>query len=134
MIPDGELIVGRYLREHPDVEALGAKVVATTPDDHDDPWCRIIQLDAHTVGDSRTEHLIEWMGQLDCYAGATGGQAEASILARTVRAALATMYEADHEGAVVTGARFLSCPRLPDLAWEPARERFALTTVVWMHP
>ncbi len=134
MIPDGELIIGRYLREHPDIRALGARVVGKTPDDPSKPWIKLTQIDAPTVGNSRSEHLIAWMGQFDCYAGKEGGQAEASELTRKARALLAVANQVDHEGAIVTGSRFVSCPRIPDTAFEPARERFALTAVIYMHP
>lgn len=132
MIPDAEAVIGSYLRNHAAVKATGARVVGRTPSDTAKPWVRVTQLDAATVGDHRSEHLIEWFGQLDCYAG-TGGQEEASKVTRTVRAALAEMYAAPLSGVVVTGARFVSSPRLPDDDFEPARERYALSAIVWLH-
>lgn len=133
LTPDAELVIGAYLRSHPDIQALGARVVATTPDDTSEPWVKVMQLNAPAVGDSRTDHLIAWMGQFDCYAGKTGGQAEASELTRIVRAALAAMPESSVDGAVVTGVRFVSCPRLPDESFEPARERYPLTATIYLH-
>jgi Protein of unknown function (DUF3168) len=133
MIPDGEAVVGAYLRSHSAIKALGARVVGKTPGDTTKPWVRVTQLDDPAVGDSRSEHLIEWFGQLDCYAGKDGGQQGASLLRRTVREALSVAYKADLEGAVVTGVRFTSCPRIPDTDFEPARERYALSIVAWMH-
>lgn len=132
MIPDAEKIVGKYLREHEDLVALGARVVGKTPDTTSTSWIRLTQLDDRAVGNSRADHLIEFMLQFDCYAGKTGGQPEASLLARTARAALADMPGA-HADAVVTGVQFLSGARLPDTAFEPARERFVRTVLVWMH-
>jgi hypothetical protein len=133
VIPDAEKIVGRYLREHPDLVALGARVVSKTPDNVATGWVRVSQLDDPAVGGRRSDHLIEFMLQLDCYAGATGGQPEASLLNRTVRQALTDM-PGEHYRAVVTGVQHLSAPRLPDSDFEPARERYARTVLVWMHP
>lgn len=133
MVPDGEAVIGDYLRNHAAVKALGARVLGQTPGDTTAPWVRVTQLDNPAVGDSRSEHLIEWFGQLDCYAGKDGGQAGASLLMRTVREALGVAYLADIEGAVVTGVRFVSCPRIPDTDFEPARERYALSVIAWMH-
>lgn len=133
LLPDAEALIGTYLRQHPDVQALGARVIGRTPKDTSEPWVRIQQFDNPAVGDSRTEHLIAWFGQFDCYAGKVGGQEEASLLTRTVRGALAVMHEASHDGAVVTGVRFVSCPRIPDEDFEPARERYLLSAEVFLH-
>lgn len=125
--------MSRYLREHDAVEALGARVVAKTPDNVETAWIRVTQLDDRAVGDSRSDHLIEFMLQLDIYAGRNGGQPEASLLNRTVREALKEM-PGEHDDAVVTGVRFVSAPRIPDDQFEPARERYARTIIVWAHP
>lgn len=129
MIPDVEAIVTPYLKA-----ATKARVVGQTPNGTSASWVRVTQLDAPSVGDSRTERLIEWMGQFDCYAGRDGGQGEASELTRTIRAALVAMPGAALEGATVTGVRIVSCPRIPDTDLEPARERYALTAVLFVHP
>lgn len=132
MIPDAEKIVGAYLRAHPEIVALGASVVPDTPEDRSDPWVRLAQLDVADQSD-RLEYLVSFMLQLDCYAGDANRQGEASTLVRTVRAALHTMPQATLADVVVTGVRFGSSPRLPDAAFEPARERYALTAFVSMH-
>lgn len=132
LIPDIEKTVSRYLREHADIIALGARVVATPPADRSTPWVRVTQLDDQAVDGSRAEHLIEFMLQLDCYAGASGGKPEASTLARTVRAALAAM-PGTQNGVVVTGVQFLSGAYIPDTEFEPARERYIRTVTVWAH-
>lgn len=134
MIPDAEEVIGKYLRTHAAVKALGARVVPETPGDRSKPWAKVTQIDARAAGGSRTDHLIGWVGQLDCYAGAKGGQDEASLLTRTVREALRIAHLAEHDGAVITGVEFGSCPRIPDEDFEPVRERYALGVTVWMHP
>jgi len=135
MIPDGEKLVSGYLRTHPAVVALDTRIVATTPDEdkRDTTWVKLTQLDATNEARSRPEHLISFLLQLDCYAGKDGGQPEAVLLARTVRAALVAMPEVSHDGAAVTQARVLSHARIPDTAFEKARERVILTVDVKLH-
>lgn len=138
MIPDAEKIVGDYLRTDPAVVALGAKVAGQMADSRG-PWVKITQLDDTAVNGSRTDYLIEFMLQLDCYAGrdataAEVGHREASLLSRTVRQALREMPDAQLNDAVVTGVEFVSNPRIPDTDFEPARERYARTVLIWMHP
>lgn len=136
-IPDAEEIVGAYLRDHPEVEELGARVAGKTPSSQTAPWVRLFLLDAPTRSGT-VDHLIEFFLQLDCYAGqeaqtAHRAQAEASLLARTVRAALKDMPEAALD-AVVTGVEVNGFRRDPDSdGFEPARERFIVTALVWMH-
>lgn len=133
LIPDGEAALIGYLGEHPAVKALGAEVVSRTPDETAAPWVKVTQLDAPAVGNSRIDHLIAWWGAFDCYAGKDGDQETASTLVRTVRAALRELGDgADSEGAVVTGVKFESCPRLPDPDLDEM-ERYQLTATLWMH-
>lgn len=132
--PDAEAIIGKYLRSRSEIKALGARVLGEAPDDRSTPWVQVVQLDYGAVGDSRSDHLLSWFGQLSCYAGAEGGQAEASKLARTVIAAIVNLAEEEVEGAVVTGARIISAPRIPDTeGFEKARERFPVSVEVWLH-
>jgi hypothetical protein len=133
VIPDGEKITSRYLREHADVAALVDRVVGKTPDTTSTPWVRLTQLDATNAPGSRREHLISYLLQLDCYAGADGGQPEAKLLARTVRAALELMPDATHDGAVCTSVRIVGDVRRPDTDFEKARERVILTAIVHLH-
>lgn len=136
MIPDAEVILGRYLREHPAVKDLKARVVTKPPAETQLPWVRVVQLDAPAVGGSRAEHLIEWFGTFDCFAGQAGDEGLASRLVRTVRAALAELNdgEANPDGAIVNGVNFVSCPRQEDDSFEPAMPRYPLSTIVWLHP
>jgi hypothetical protein len=118
LIPDAEAILGDYLRSHPNVEAFNARIVPATPDETGAPWVKVTQLDATDVGGSKNEHLIEWFGTFDCYAGKDAGEADgqevASALTRTVRAALKRLEDVDPVGAVTSRVRIVSCPRLPD--------------------
>lgn len=134
MIPDAEAICGAYLREQDSLVALSVNVATQLPRTFTRPWVRVIQLDNPAVNGSRTDHLIEYMLQFDCYAGSEGGSPEASLVTRTVREALRALPQASLDDAVVTGVQFISCPRIPDTDFEPARERYALSALVWMHP
>lgn len=136
VIPDGEKVFGGYLRTHPDITALGARIVGQTPKTTTDPWVRLTQLDATSV--RSLERLIVYMVQLDCYAGKAGvdgsQQAQASLIVRTVRAALHAMPDTALDGMVVTSVRFIGMPRIPDSDFEPARERYVLTALIHAHP
>lgn len=133
MIPDGQKVISKYLREHPAVAALGAKVVSKTPTDQSTEWVRVTELDAPQEPGSRADHLVAHFMQFDCYATEKGGLPEAATLARTVRAALVDIGDAQHEGAVITGARISGYGRFPDGELEPARERYIITATVWAH-
>jgi hypothetical protein len=134
VIPYAEKIVSDYLREHAAVSAITTRIVGKPPSSQTDPWVMVTQLAAAQEVASITDHLIAFMLQFDCYAGATGGQPEANLLARTVRAALQDIATASHDDAVVTGCRLIGHARIPDTDFEPQRERFALTAEVYIHP
>jgi hypothetical protein len=132
---NAEAIVGSYLREHADLKALKARVLGQTPSTTDKPWVRITQQDLRNVtGTRKAEHLVAYWLQLDCYAGAKGGQPEAQALNAAVRAALVAITDASLAGAVATDVEFLSNPRIADDDFEPARERFVLDAEIYMHP
>lgn len=129
MIADIEKIVAGYLRDAPE---LGSRVVGKTPSDLTDSWVRLTVINAPQDARSQADHLITFNLQLDCYAGSSGGQPEASLLARTVRELLIAI-PGTYEETVVSGARITSMARIPDTGLEPARERFILTATVWAH-
>jgi hypothetical protein len=131
LIPDAEKVVSKYLREHADVVPLGTRFVGKTPDDITSSWVRVTQLDASPPPDSRADHLIRYLLQFDVYAGA-GGQPEANLNTRTIRAALNDM-PGLHDDAVVTAVRFAGQLRRPDTDFENARERVILTAQIWAH-
>lgn len=133
LIPDIEAVMTGYLKGCAPIAELGARIVGKMPSETAKPWVRITLLDPKAVDDSRSDHLIDWMVQFDCYAGSTGGQGEASLLMRTVRRELRLLYEREAEGAVITGVRFLSAPRQEDTNFEPARTFFPLTATIWGH-
>jgi hypothetical protein len=138
--PDIEPIVGAYLREHPDVVALvGARVVSRTPASTGAAWVRYTQIASPAAGNSTADRLVAALLQFDCYAGSENARAEASAIARTVRAALVAMvgtHGNDEIGhAVVSGVppRLVSSTRIPDDMLDPARERYVLTATVFTH-
>lgn len=139
LIPDVEKLLGDYLRDHPTIVALGARVAGTVPSNTRSPWVKVTQIDGTPSPGHRGDHLIDYLVQFDCYAGATAteshnGQAEASTLARTVRAALNGLDSgAVLDTAAVSGVTFTSMSRLPDTAFEPVRERYVLDAQVWAH-
>jgi hypothetical protein len=135
LIPDGPAIVGKQLREHPDVMALGARVAGQIPKSFTKPWVKITQLDATNVTGGQPEHLINFYLQCDCYAGseANNAQAQASLLGRTIRAVLHDLTEQALDDVVITKVVFTSNARVPDEAFEPARERVVLDVEVTLH-
>lgn len=134
---NAEAIVASYLREHAGVKALGARVVGEPPDGDNrvKPWVQIVQQDAsNRTRINRAEHLVAYWLQLDCYAGATGGQGEARLLMATVRAALVALPRVTLEDAVVTDVEILSNPRIPDTDMEPARQRYIIDCEIYARP
>lgn len=138
-ILDAEALVGAWLRDHEDIEAIGARVAGRTPDSTRLPWIRVTQLDATPIARSGQDYAIDYMLQLDCYAGEDAmrdfvGQAEASALARTARAVLKALEGTTADDVVVSRVMFTTHLRAPDTALEPARERYILIAFVLMHP
>lgn len=142
LIPDFEKAVSGVLRTHSAITALGARVVASPPDDgnRDTPWVRVTRLDASPSSTDVADHLISALMQFDCYAGAGdssegGGQPEANLLGRTVRAVLGDIASHSVDDVVFTGARITGDARIPDSSpgFEPARERVIITALVWGH-
>lgn len=135
ILPDAPAIVGSRLRSHPDVMALDARVAGKLPSSFKKPWVKITQLDATNVTGGDPEHLINFYLQLDCYAGGTdeNAQEQASVLGRTTRAVLHDLTEQEIDGVVVTQVIFTGDARIPDEAFEPARERVVLDAEVRMH-
>lgn len=133
LIPNGEKVVADFLREHSAISALCTRVVSKAPEDRDTAWIKYTQFNATKEPKSRPERLVSFLLQLDCYAGKTGGQPEASLLARTVRAALVDdMQDSTLDDAVIGRVVIVSMPRIPDTAMDPARERFVITVNVAM--
>lgn len=136
VIPDAEVLVGAWLRTHPDITALDARVAPRTPDSTSKPWIRVTVIDdGDRIGG--LDHLIEYMVQLDCYAGneamaAHTAQAEVSLLYRTARAVLRSKQGTQTDGVVVTSVECRGT-RVPDTSVEPARERFIAMATVMLH-
>ena len=129
-----EKIVGEYLRAHADVVATGARVATKLPATLTNPWVRITLLDAPSDPVDSSDHLVNHLLQLDCYAGNTldGSQQQAHGLYAAVRDALNEMAGV-RGGAVVSSARFVGVVFLPDAALEPARDRYIITAEVAAH-
>ena len=129
-----EKVVGDYLRAHPDITALGARVATKLPATLTNPWVRITLLDAPSDVQDSSDHLVSHLLQLDCYAGSTrdGSQQEAHGLYAAVRDALSEMAGV-HGGAVLASARFTNVVFLPDAAMEPARDRYIITADIPAH-
>lgn len=139
MIPDAEKLVGDYLRQHPDVQALDTRILGQTPSDDSTSWVRLTQINAPFADRGVPGRLVEWYGQFDCYAGRAGidgsQQKEAALLARTIHGALAELQGQNYttDAGVVSGANPNLGLRHPDPDFEPARERFICTATIWMH-
>ena len=135
VIPDGEKIAMAHLRDHDAIQAIcGRRVVVKTPSSTAEPWVRATQLDARNNSSARHEHLITFLIQFDCYAGAEGGRPQAVELGQTARAVLHQMPEETFDEVVVSAVGFTSHIRLPDGDFEPARERVILTAELVLHP
>lgn len=135
MQPDVEKLTGTYLRGDSDVIALvDDRVGGKHPRATDTPWVKIVQIGDSVIG-NRPVHLVAVNLQIDCYGGEDEYTAhgEASELARTIRQSLSVMADDTHTGAVVSDVKFGPMSRVPDTAFEPARERFILSATVYCH-
>jgi hypothetical protein len=132
VIPDGERILGDYLREHPGV---GVRIRTTPPKDTTPPWVMLVEQDG-PQGDE-ADHLVPFYFQLDCYAGLNEGMPEVKAAVRAVREALTTARNVSVDGAVISSCRILGQRRLPDPGLKDQngddRQRVILTARVWMH-
>lgn len=133
---NSERVIADYLREHPDVAAITDRIVSKTPTKTDTPWVRYTLLNERSIGGHRSDHLREAFVQLEAYAGKDGfsahaGQPGASLLARTVRAAMMAMPEESHDDAVVTGVEPRGYSRIPDTQLDN-RERYIAQFAVWL--
>jgi hypothetical protein len=133
VIPDAEAIVGRYLREDPNILALDARVVGRTPRSTTGPWIRLTQLDARAISGTEADHLIDFYLQLDGFAGTEGDQELASRLVRSARSSLRGM-RGEVEDVVVTDVRFGVFSHVPDRSFTPEVERYVLDAFVYIHP
>lgn len=138
LAPNIEALVGKWLREHPNIVTLGATVSGGTPSTLMAPWVRVTLLAANDNATAKREYLIDHMLQLDCYAGKTAsdahtGQAEAFMVKQTARAILTSYTGQLRDGVVITDVRVIGDARVPDTAMEPARERYIMTIGIVCH-
>lgn len=128
-IPDIERIVSDHLRSYP---GIGARIVGKTSDETDTAWVRVTELHAQSA--HRSDHLIDFLVQCDCFAGKTGGQPEVNTIARTVRKALLEMHSTSQGGAQIAGVIVDTGPR--DLSSDvdtPGRDTKSLTATIYAH-
>lgn len=132
---DFERVIGVYLRDHSDISALDTRIASAIPTNFTRPWIKLNQLDARNTTGTQTEHLIEYYLQFDCYAGSGDANARevASAIARTVRSVLKQAEGGMIDNVVVTEVTFTSHTRLPDTAFDPARERYVLDALIRCH-
>lgn len=134
MIVDAPAIVRSHLvAESAVTDIVGSRVVDQTPASVTDAWVCITLIAAPDDPMVPFDYLVPFTFQIDCYAADGQTQVEANLLARTVRASLKEMPFATHSGAVVSNVRTVGMAYIPDTDLEPARDRYALTTVVVAH-
>lgn len=135
MIVDAPAIVRAHLVVEPAVtDIVGQRIVDQTPASVRDSWVSITMIAAPDDPTVPFDYLVPFTFQIDCYAGEDETQVEANLLARTVRASLKEMPYASHTDAVVSQVRTVGMAHIPDVDFEPARDRYVLTTIVVAHP
>lgn len=127
---NAESIVQVYLESE-----LGLWVGGSTPKNTGQAWIKVTQLDERSVAGERADHFNAHYLQLDCYASENGpaGQVEALGIYRSARNALRSMPDETFTDAVVTAVTFGTCPRVPDDAFEPPRQRYVLNINLYGH-
>lgn len=132
LLPDVEKLVSVYLRAHTAVTALVAQRVYTViPNsaDAEEPLVRLTQFNSLDAIPN-VPHLDAAFLQVDAYGGP---KAVASLIGRTVRAALADL-PGTHDEGIVTGVRTAGWAYDPDGDFPTARPRFRFDLTVWAHP
>lgn len=135
LIPDIEQLVGAHLRGHAGVRAITDRVASRNPSTTTEPWVKLVLIDAGRIS-GKVEYAYSALLQFDCYGSSSLEEMtpEAILLGRTVRAAMAELAgNGDLDGVTVTEVEFPSHGRLPDVRFEPARERIVLDAVVYFH-
>lgn len=128
MTGDLEKIVTAHLSTE-----LSERVAGETPHDTTQKWVKVTLLDVETVGNRDADFFHAYHLQFDCYAGRDGreGQGEANELCRNTRAALKALDGQTKDTAIISAVRFGTMMRLPDTAFEPARQRYMLEATVY---
>lgn len=132
-IPSAQKVTIAYLKTFDAVQKAGARVGVGTPESRSAPWIRVTLLADPPTDGGVADHHVEAFMQIDVFAGEAKNTALAvDELSISVREALRVMNQAEHEGAVVTGAQS-SRTHMPDTDEEPAMERFQISATIWMH-
>lgn len=139
MVPDVEALVIAHLKAEEEVTDLvnDDRIRTRNPRTLSTPFVKVTQLTDPAAGNSQTDYLIEAHLQVECYGGAdvATSQEEAKLLVRTVRQALHEMPSHTFGSAVVSRVKFggTGSARVPDTAFEKARERYILDCFVHAH-
>lgn len=128
LLPDIEAFLVAYLSSRLPNTHVGTKQPSTTAA----PWIRITLLDPRDISGTNIDYLIDYLVQLDCYAGSQGSTVVASGLVRTARAHLLAM-EGKHDDLVVSKVEFTGMRPQPDTSEEPAMERYILDASITAH-
>jgi len=122
---DIEKLLTEYLKDETE-----HRIVGEVPASTGTAWVKVVLLDT----DDRTrptDYLLRYFVQLDCYAGKDGGQGEAQGVAADVRAAIMDLPQADVD-ATVTCVIMRGPRRVPDTAFETARQRYVLEAELYV--
>lgn len=130
VLPDAEVLLIRYLGTRP--ELAGATVAAALPADIQitDRWVTVALLPA---GPSSVDVWLDGPRfQVDSWAPT---RAEASQLARMVRALLHVCRNVTYADGIISGTRLVQRPAwIPDSSRTPPTPRYSLTVDLFTHP
>ena len=135
MHPDPLVVLVSALKADAGVLAVTDRVGTRTPPELSRAFARLTLLDERASGPAL--HNVDALVQIDCYGSSseTSSQAEASELARAVRAALFDLPSPTPvEGAIVSSVQNVGIARIPDSTIDPPRERYLVTASVYLHP
>lgn len=138
LLPEMEVLLAGWLREHAALVALDARVAIRRPSTMSRPWIYVQQLNATDYPRARREHLVTYLFQLDVYAGQdaitdhTGWQT-AKTVSRTTRGVLHSLRGTTQDDIAVSGVRFVDDRPLEDTDFEPPMERYVLTVELTAH-
>lgn len=128
VLPDPIPAIRSYLLSRPEVTAVTDRVSTVVSDN---PTFPLVRVQVVTVATQVERRLDRVHVQLDCYG--TSDQ-EASLLARTCRAALIDSANFQTAGVVLGGADGTATFPQPDEGYTPPAWRWLCTGNLYMHP
>lgn len=136
LLPNMEMLLTGWLRNHADIVALDARVATSTPSKMTRPWIRVTKTDATDNGG--LEHFVTYTFQIDSYAGSLAMEASAGTmtawrLGQTARAVLHALKRTVADGVTISQVRFTTDRSIPDENFEPAMERYVLVVEIKAH-